>query len=149
MKDHRLMGKISWIVLFTLLVCACLAPAAPAAANTQLPIGVIDYGYLLNNHPDTAKANEILKAEQESARKEFAAKSAGMNDADKQALDRQLGQRVELKRQELLKPIADSIAAAMKAVADAKGLAMVVYKNGVALGGIEITEDVLKRIGGK
>ena len=149
MKSRRLTGKLIQMILYAVLVCACFAPTATNAAPAQLPIGVIDYGYVLNNHPDTARANEILKNEQEMARKEFTAKAAGMNDADKQALDIQLGQRVELKRQELLKPIAESIGAAMKAVADAKGLAMVVYKNGVALGGIEITEDVLKKITGK
>ena len=72
-----------------------------------------------------------------------------MSDKDKQALDRQLGQQLEQKRQELLKPIVDSINTAMKAVAAEKGLAMVVFKNSVALGGQDITADILAKLGGK
>lgn len=37
----------------------------------------------------------------------------------------------------------------MKAVAAEKGLAMVVFKNSVALGGQDITADVLAKLGGK
>ena len=91
-----------------------VAAAAPAE---NFPVGVVDFMYLVNNHPNTAAANAALKTEQEQIRKEFETKSAGMNDKDKQVLDRQLGQQLEQKRQELLKPIVDGINTAMKAVA--------------------------------
>ena len=120
--------------------------AAPAA---NFPVGVVDYLYLINNHPNTPAANAALKTEQEQIRKEFETKSAGMNDKDKQTLDHQLGQKIEQKRQELLKPIMESINAAMTSVAAEKGLAMVVHKNSVALGGQEITADVLSKLTGK
>ena len=123
-----------------------VASAAPA---DHFPVGVVDYLYLVNNHPNTAAANAALKTEQEQIRKEFETKSAGMSDKDKQVLDRQLGQQLEQKRQELLKPIVDSINMAMKAVAAEKGLAMVVFKNSVALGGQDITADVLAKLSGK
>lgn len=64
-------------------------------------------------------------------------------------MDRQLGQRVEQKRQELLKPIMDKINAAIKEVADAKGLSVVIGKNVVIYGGVDITQDVLAKITGK
>ena len=123
-----------------------VASAAPA---DHFPVGVVDYLYLVNNHPKTAAANAAMKSEQEQIRKEFETKSAGMNDKDKQTLDHQLGQKIEQKRQELLKPIVESINAAMTAVAAEKGLAMVVHKNSVALGGQEITADVLAKLTGK
>ena len=37
----------------------------------------------------------------------------------------------------------------MKAVADAKGMIAVLHKNTVALGGTDITEEVLKKLNGK
>ena len=120
--------------------------AGPAIAST---VGVVDYISLINQHPDTPKANEVLRAEQEQAKKEFAEKSAGLGDKEKQDLDRQLGQRVELKRQELLKPITEKVNAAIKEVADAKGLTVVVGRNVVVYGGVDITEEVLKKITGK
>ncbi len=137
-------------VLVALLAAAIfLGAAGTVQAAPASPVGVVDYMYLINNHPDTSKANETLRQEQEQARKEYAEKAASLGDKEKQDLERQLNQRVEQKRQELLKPIAANIDAAMKAVMDARGLTVVVYKNTVAMGGLDITEDVLKRLTGK
>ena len=126
-----------------------LTGVAAAAPAENFPVGVVDFMYLVNNHPNTAAANAAMKSEQEQIRKEFEAKSAGLNDKEKQALDRQLGLKMEQKRQELLKPIVDSINMAMKTVAAEKVLAMVVHKNSVALGGQDITADVLAKLSGK
>ena len=126
-----------------------LTGVASAAPAENFPVGIVDFLYLVNNHPNTSAANAALKTEQEQIRKEFETKSAGLSDQDKQALDRQLGQKMEQKRQELLKPIVDSINMTMKSVAAEKGLAMVVHKNSVALGGQDITSDVLAKLSGK
>ena len=126
-----------------------LTGVASAAPAENFPVGIVDFLYLVNNHPNTSAANAALKTEQEQIRKEFETKSAGLSDQDKQALDRQLGQKMEQKRQELLKPIMDSINMAMKTVAAEKSLAMVVHKNSVALGGQDITADVLAKLSGK
>ena len=127
------------------LTASGIVQAAPPASA----VGVVDYLYLINHHPDTPKANEELRAEQEKARKEYAEKAAGLGDKEKQDLDRQLSQRVEQKRLELLKPITAGIDAAMKAVMDAKGLTIVVHKSSVAMGGTDITAEVETKITGK
>jgi len=148
----KTVGQICNIIVALLLTigfCTGLSGVAAAAPADNFPVGVVDVLYLINNHPDTAAANAALKTEQEQIRKEFETKSTGMNDKDKQTLDRQLGQKMEQKRQELLKPIVDSVNAAMAMVAADKGLAMVVHKNGVALGGRDITADVLAKLSGK
>lgn len=134
------------LVMFLFLGTMGTAYASPAAPST---VGVIDYLYLINQHPDTVKANEALRAEREQASKEFAEKSVTMSEQDKQSLDWQLGLRLEQRRQELLKPITEKINAAIKEVADDKGLAVVVGKNIVIYGGMDITEAVLKKINGK
>ena len=133
-------------LLMAIVLSLGVTAVASAAPAENFPVGIIDFLYLINNHPDAAAANAALQAENDQIRKEFETKSVGMNDKDKQALDQQLGQKREQKRQELLKPIAESISAAMKAVAADKGLAMVVHKNSVALGGQDITADVLAKL---
>jgi len=135
--------------LMTIVLSLGMTGVVSAAPAENFPVGIVDYLYLINNHPNTSAANAVLKTEQEQIRKEFETKSVGMNDQDKQALDRQLGQKMEQKRQELLKPITESINAMMKIVAAEKGLAMVVHKNSVALGGQDITADVLAKLSGK
>ena len=149
MKTLTKIRKFARPLFLAMVLCLGLTGVAAAAPADNFPVGIVDFMFLINNHPDTAAANAALKAEQEQIRKEFETKSAGMNDKDKLALDRQLGQQMEKKRQELLKPIVDGINAAMTAVAAEKGLAMVVHKNSVALGGQDITAAVLAKLGGK
>ncbi|WP_169717702.1 hypothetical protein SPSIL_045630 [Sporomusa silvacetica DSM 10669] len=132
--------------LFTIAFGVNLVQAAPAPASS---VGVVDFLYLLNNHPDTPKANEELKAVQEQAKKDFETKSAGLGDKEKRDLDLQLGQQLEQKRQELLKPISEKIATAIKEVRADKGLSVVLGKNIVIDGGVDITADVLKKLTSK
>lgn len=129
--------------LFTVAFGVNLVQAAPAPAFS---VGVVDFLYLINNHPDTPKANQEFKAVQEQASKDFETKSAGLGDKEKRELSMQLGQQQEQKRQELLKPISEQIASAIKEVRLAKGLSVVVAKNIVIDGGIDITADVLKKL---
>ena len=136
------------LLAVTLVLCLGVFGGAAQAAPADFPVGVVDVLYLINNHPDTAKANEALKVESDTLLKEFQTKSAGMNAKDKQALDQQLGQQIELKRQELLKPIVESVGEAMKKVAAEKGLVMLVHKNSVALGGNDITAEILQKLNG-
>lgn len=122
-----------------------VAPTGKAYA-ASFPIGVVDTALLLNKHPDTQQANEILKTETEQAKKEFDEKSAGLSDKDKHDLDLQLTQRMAQKRQELLNAITDKINTAVKEVADTKGLTIVIPKNFTVYGGVDITDEVLKKI---
>lgn len=122
---------------------------AYAAPGATLPVGVVDYLYLINNYPDTPKANEALRAEREQTKKEFEAKSAGLGDKEKQDFNVQLAKRVEQKRQELLRPISEKLNVAIKEIADEKGLAIVISKSSAVYGGVDITDEVMKRIAGK
>jgi outer membrane protein len=83
------------------------------------------------------------------AKSNFDAKSANMNDQEKQSYYKQLQQGLQVKQQELLGAIQDKINAAVKAVADAKGLTVVVEKSVTVYGGQDITDDVMKKITGK
>ncbi|SDE04159.1 OmpH family outer membrane protein [Sporomusa acidovorans] len=132
--------------LFTLTVGTALVQAAPQPASS---VGYVDFLYLVNNHPDTPKANEELQSVREQAKKDFDAKSAGLGDKEKRELDLQLGQQIEQKRQELLKPIVDKISNAIKEVRTEKGLSVVLGKNVIVDGGVDITQDVLKKVTGK
>ncbi|BBB92199.1 MAG TPA: OmpH family outer membrane protein [Methylomusa anaerophila] len=139
------------LAVFVLLGITGIAfePGKAYAATASPAVGVVNYGLLIERHPDTPKANEALKTENEQAKKEFDAKAAGLGDKEKQDLSIQLTQRVDQKRQELLKGVTEKINAAVKEVADAKGLTIVVDKGSVVYGGQDITDEVLKKIGGK
>lgn len=147
--------KMIWSTLITLCLCGAVMsvflaqPGKVYAAPATAAIGVVDYDRLVNQHPDMEKANETYKSENDQAKKEFDAKAASLGDKEKQDLYLQLTQRVDKKRQELFIAIAEKVNAAVKETAEAKGLKMVVQKSFVVYGGLDITDDVLKKITGK
>lgn len=120
-----------------------------AAEQSASAIGVVDYQFLVSQHPDMVAAQKTINEALEQAKNDFDAKSAKMSDPDKQALYQQLQQGIEQKKQELLGPINDKVMAAVKSIAEAKGLAIIVDKNSVIYGGQDITDDVMKMISPK
>lgn len=120
-----------------------------AGASNSSNIGVVNYQQVLQQHPDVAKVEDTMNKEIADAQKDFEAKTANMNDKEKQDYYMQVQQRLQLKQQELVGPVHDSINAAIKAVADAKGLSVVLGKDTVIYGGQDITDDVLKKVTGK
>ncbi len=114
------------------------------AAGAPSVVGVVNYQFLLSQHPDMAAAQQAMDAAVAQAKSDFDTKSANMSDQDKQTLNQQLQQGLQQKNQELLAPINEKIMAAIKSVADAKGLTIIVDKNMVVYGGQDITDDVGK-----
>ena len=88
----------------------------------------------------------MQKASQE-AQADFEAKSASMNDQEKSDYYQQTMQRLQQKNEELMEPIEKSIQDAVKAVAEKKGLSVVIEKGAVVYGGQDITQDVVKQLG--
>lgn len=124
------------------------ASPVSAAANTS-NVGVVNHQMLVSQHPDMAKAQEAMQAEVAQAKKDFDEKSANMNEKEKQDYYLQLQQRLNLKQQELIAPVFDKVDAAIKAVADSKGLSIVIDKGNVVYGGQDITDEVVKKFSAK
>lgn len=124
------------------------APVATAASSGG-DIGYVNYQLLVSQHPDMAAAQQSMQSEVDQAKKDFDAKTQGMNDQDKQQYYMQTQQRLSMKQQELLKPIYDKVDAAIKDVASAQGVSVVLDKSNVIYGGKDLTDAVMKKIGGK
>lgn len=148
--------KKSHIQIFSVLIAlvfvgSCVAMALSqsgtgrASAGPSSNVGVIDYRQVLTQHPDLKTANETMQQEVEKAQQDFEAKSVNMNDQEKQEFYQQTQERLANKQQELVEPINSKIEAAVKAVADAKGLSVVIDKNAVVYGGQDITQDVIRK----
>ncbi len=121
-----------------------VASAAPASN-----VGKVNYQMLVQQHPDLAKVQTTMKTESETAKTEFDAKAASLGDKEKQEYFMQLQQRLQLKNQELMVPIFNSVDAVIKQVSDAKGLVVVVDAAAVIYGGADITDECVKKITGK
>ncbi|MBP2633353.1 MAG: periplasmic chaperone [Firmicutes bacterium] len=141
------LGKGMFPIVFALFLL--LATGGVAQAASEESVGYADFIYLVNQHPDTAKANKQLQAEQVELKQEYETKVTGLSDKEKLELDRQLGLQLGKKRLELLKPITDKVLTAANEVMREKGLSIIISKNDVICGGVDVTADVLKKISGK
>lgn len=131
------------------VVGAALTPAGTALAAPASGLGYVDFRLLVSQHPDTAAAQQTMKAAADQAQKDFEAKAAGMNDQDKKALFLQMQQQLDAKEVSLMEAIQSKIIAAVKEVADKKGLSMVIDKSVAIYGGEDITSEVGKKISGQ
>lgn len=122
--------------------------ATPAmAADTSSSIGVVDTSRLLNeNTPAVVDATKQMQDYQNELNQQFQQQSANMNDQQKSELAQQMQQKVQEKRLELQKSIQQKISDAAKSVGDAKGLTVVMDKANVLYGGVDITEQVSKKL---
>lgn len=120
-----------------------------ASAASSSSVGIIDYQQVMAAHPDIKKLQDQMEATVGDVRKEFEEKSAGMNDQEKADYYRQCQERLAQKQQELLEPIRVAVDAAIKKVADKKGLSVVLDKMAVIYGGQDITQDVASELGKK
>jgi len=116
--------------------------AAEAAANSA--IGVVDFQRLLGAAPAMNNVQNTMKNEMAAAEKDFQAKAKSMSEQERMKYGKQLQDRLINKENELMTPVINSINAAIKKVADKKGLSVVVHKNVVVVGGVDITEEVVK-----
>lgn len=149
MFNTKRQGKVVVVAVLFLLGVVGFNPNTTYAAAAASNVGVVNYELLVSQHPDMAAAQQTMDAAVAQAKSDFDSQSVNMNEQEKQALNQQLQQRLNQKKQELLGPINDKIMAAIKSVADAKGLAIVVTQDSTVYGGQDITNDVGKIIAGK
>lgn len=156
MQQLRNPKNVKMISLFVaaIFVLSCFAitvqqgafSSIASAASSESAIGVVNYQMLLAQSPDISGVQEAMKQEIATQQKNFDEKSQNMNDTEKQRYYQQLQEVIANKEKDLMEPVFQKIEAAIKKVADKKGLAVVVEKNTVVYGGLDITDEVAKTL---
>jgi len=118
-----------------------------AAASSN--VGIVNYQQVTAQYPEYEKAAQAFNAEVAQAKQDYETKTATMNDQDKQAYYTQTMTRLNMRKQELVGAVDAKVLVVVKAIADARGLTVVVDKSVVIYGGQDITDDVLKKLSGK
>lgn len=115
-----------------------------AAAAKESAIGVVNYQMLVSQSPELANVRTAMQNEIATAQKDFDEKSKTMSDAEKQRYYKQLQERIGNKERELMDPVLKNIELQIQKIADKKGLSVVVHKDTVVFGGVDITDDVVR-----
>ena len=123
--------------------------ATPAMASATSTVGIVDMTQLFNeNSPQVVKATAEMQALRDEVNKEYSEKAPNLDEAGLMQLQTELQKRMSDKDTELRKGMQDEVESATKAVADAKGLTVVLDKAAVLYGGVDITEQVTKKLNG-
>lgn len=116
---------------------------ASAAASSN--VGVVDYRQFTSLKLYTDVEAQMQTAIQQ-AQTDFNEKSANMTDEEKQSYYQQTMERLQQQESDLMEPVRKQVEDAVKAIADAKGLTVVLSKDTVVYGGTDITQDVIKKL---
>ena len=135
----KIASLAAFVCFFTLL-----AAGTALAADV---VGCVEFQKVMMQHPKFAQVQSQMKAA--SSKKESEAKAA----VDKEKDDRKKAQVVQLKRRELaqeenslIQPLYKDVDLAIRTVAKNKGITVVVEKDAVFVGGIDITDEVISQL---
>ena len=117
-----------------------------AGNPSESGIGKVNFNDLVQVAPGVDEARKTLQDEATANQKEYEEKSKKMNDEEKAKLQGEYRKKLQDKEGELIKPITETINKAIAAVGKTKGLAIVVDRNTVLYGGLDITQDVAKQL---
>jgi outer membrane protein len=123
--------------------------SAVPAFGQSMTIGYVDMPRALDAHPGKASAEAALRDYAQAQVADAQQKMKSMSAAQKQDLQRQVDQQIFKKRAELLGGLDKDIRAAVEKVAKQQGISVVLSRDVVLYGGVDLTDQVIKAIGGK
>jgi outer membrane protein len=145
-------AKAIGIVAAGIVIVAALgfivARSGPALGQS-LTIGYVDMVRAVDAHPRKASAESALKDYAQSQIADAQQRSKGASAAQQEDMRRQLNQQLLKKRQELIGGLEKDIRAAVEKVAKEQGVSIVLNREVVLYGGVDLTDQVIKAIGGK
>jgi outer membrane protein len=146
-KKHAKIIAVTVVGFFLLsIVGIVVTQSVGTYAAPSSKIGKINYERVLAEHPGMATIRSQMEAEIEKAQKEFDERSKTMNDQQKQDYFEQVSERLALFERNLRVPLFDRVDAAIKAVAEARGLEVVFDSRNVYYGGTDVTDEVIRRL---
>lgn len=141
-----MMVSMKKAVLFPVLVGFILSMAAGIALAEE-KIGVLEPQKVLSQHPKMAQVSKQVQAIVQ--KKQAEAKSAIEKEKDnkkKEEIYKTKRNEAATEEQKLMAPLFKDIDLAIRSVAKAKGLTVVISKTRVFVGGVDITEDVIREL---
>lgn len=138
------------IVVIAVVAAVLLAGEGGAPVFGQsFTVGFVDMQRALDAHPRKAPSERALQEFFQAKQREFNQRAKGMSAEQRQVLDRELQQQVVEKRQELLGGLDKELRTAVEEIARAQGVSVVLERAVVLFGGLDLTDQVIKKVTGK
>lgn len=136
-------------VIVVLAAAGYFAARSGPAFGQSITIGYVDMPRALDAHPGRASAEAALRDYAQAQVADAQQKMKAMSATQRQDLQRQVDQQIFKKRAELLGGLDKDIRAAVEKVAKQQGVSVVLSRDVVLYGGVDLTDQVIKVIGGK
>lgn len=137
---------IAAVFVFSIVALGVSQYRSGMSGASSSNVGIVDYAKLFSEHPGMQAAREKYEAAAKQVQEDFSKQAANMTPEQQQQLLEQKQKELQDKQKELIEPIQNSIKDQVKAVADTRGINVVLDKNNVLYGGQDITQDVLTKI---
>ena len=131
-------------ILFLALLLAALLVSGCGSTNTA--VGILDVEKVMADSPKVKQMQEQLNVKGKALSDQLEKEKPGISDEEYQKRQQAAyGEFLKMK-QDLETEIDNSIKQALDQTAKDKKLGIILYKSGVAHGGTDITEDVVKKM---
>jgi len=137
------------VVIVALIGVISLTRGGLPVFGQSFTIGFVDMPRALDALPRRAASERALQEFFQAKQREFAQRSKGFSAEQRQLLDRELQQQVLEKRQQLLGGLDKEIRTAIEEAARAQGISVVLERSVVLFGGVDLTDQVIKKLTGK
>jgi outer membrane protein len=125
-----------------------VAKSGPVLGQS-LTIGYVDMVRAVDAHPRKASAEGALKDYAQAQIAEAQPRLKGASAGQQDEIRRQVNQQLLKRRQELIGGLEKDIRAAVEKVAKDQGISIVLNREVVLYGGVDLTDQVIKAIVGK
>jgi outer membrane protein len=147
LQTNKLVALIA-IAFFVSGIFGLLAPTQVLAAKpkNEQTVGYVNRQQVFAGYPGIQDLMNRVQAMRAEAQKDYDTNAKDLPAADKQAYSDKLARQQAQREDELMKPVSDKIEAAIKVVAEEKGLTAVLDAATVVYGGTDITTDVIAKV---
>ena len=146
--NAKVIGMVGAGIVIVAALVIVVARSGPALGQS-LTIGYVDMVRAVDAHPRKSSAEAALKDYAQSQIADVQQRSKGASAAQQEDMRRQLNQQLLKKRQELIGGMEKDIRAAVEKVAKEQGVSIVLNREVVLYGGVDLTDRVIKAISGK
>ncbi|HET7265050.1 MAG TPA: OmpH family outer membrane protein [bacterium] len=147
--DVKTLGIAIAVIVVLAAAGLFVARSGTPAFGQSMTIGYVDMARALDAHPGRASAESALRDYARAQVADAQQKMKTMSATQKQDLQRQVDQAIFKKRSELLGGLDKDIRAAVDKVAKQQGVNVVLTRDVVLYGGVDLTDQVIKVVSGK
>lgn len=141
-----LMQKKLRLVTLVVIMVAAAALLGGCSGSGQTAVGVLDVNKVMSDSPKVKQFQDQLNTRGKELSDQLEKDKASISAEEYQKRQEAAYAEFLKTKQDLEGQIDSTIKQALEQVAQEKKMGVVLYKNGVAQGGTDITEDVLKKM---